>query len=104
MKFDAADLYILRVALSAAGSFEVLAVAIWEAWCLYFDTLGGAILAPREHSEGPSEHQDGRDVMVAQDQNFSKVGTPVWEFLFAPRANILFLFGLVSRSFFCTDF
>ena len=66
-------LVILRATPSAAGSFWLLGIAIWGAWCILFDILGahfctsgapwGAILAPRNHPGEPWGQQYGFEVV-----------------------------------------
>ena len=76
---------ILRAALSAAGPFELLVVAIWEAWCFHFDTLG-TISAPWAHPGGPWEKQEGHEGI--RNRIFTDFGV---------------IFGLYFECFFCTE-
>ena len=87
-----------------ASLFDLLVVAIWEAWCLHFRTLG-TILAPREHHGGPWEQKAGLERVR---HRISNDVTMIWGFFFERCLGIeAWDFNLLSGSYpghLCIDF
>ena len=91
---------IWRATPSAAGLFQLLAVAIWGAYCLHFGTLGYhfstsaepwvIIFASRDHPGESWEQQDGHEVIRNRISGW--FWDPISRVCLAPRLEIQFLF------------